>query len=242
VADSGVLIEEAIGRLSAILIEDTTLNSVMKLVIAMAVSAVEPSDAASVSVQWPNGRGFETTSATSAEVVDLDRVQYTTGQGPCVTATRVRRDVVIDLAHDCPYWPAFVIAAREHGVTSVFSSPLSVRDESIGALNLYSHRPHPMEEWDAEIVASFAASASVVLANASSYAKNVEQNAHLQAALVNRELIGQAKGVLMERHGIDGDEAFDRLRSLSQHTNRKLRVVAREIVERIDMGPTSEEA
>ena len=57
-------------------------------------------------------------------------------------------------------------------------------------------------------------------------------NQHLQDALESRDVIGQAKGILMAREGLDADEAFDVLRRASQRTNRKLRDVASDLITR----------
>jgi transcriptional regulator with GAF, ATPase, and Fis domain len=229
VADDAVF-EAAVRRLAGVLIDDATLDSVMQLVIAMAVASIAVSDAASVSVVRGNGSRFETINSTSPEVTELDAVQYRTGQGPCVSATQKGERVLIDLVDDGPAWPEFVSAARAEGVTSVYSSPLTVRDRTMGALNLYSHKAGAVEQWVEEEIETFATSASVVLANMSAFTTTAEQNDQLQQALINREVIGQAKGILMHRDGIDSDEAFDRLRVMSQRSNRKLHDIARDIV------------
>ena len=236
-ADPRPLFEQAINKLSHVLVDDTSVDSVMQLVVAIAVATIDASDAASVSVLRRNGRTFETMTSTSTEVVELDRVQYETGEGPCVAATRESRNVTIDMADPGSEWPTFVTAARDHGVTSVYSAPLSVREDTLGALNLYSHAPDAATRWDPATIATFALSASVVLANATAFAGAAEQNAQLQEALVTRDLIGQAKGVLMLTQHIDADEAFEQLRIRSQRANHKLRDVAAEIVDEATRKP-----
>jgi transcriptional regulator with GAF, ATPase, and Fis domain len=221
----------AVARLSTVLLDDATVDSVMQLVIAIAVASIEPCDAASISVLHGEGPHFDTLNSTSPEVVELDRVQYDTGQGPCVTATHEGRPILAEFMSSDHAWPDFSAAARDHGVTSIFSSPLSVRGKSTGALNLYSHRTDGPSDWGAEPIEAFGATASVLLANTSSFVTAAERNTQLEVALATRELIGQAKGILVERHGIDGDAAFDRLRVLSQHTNRKLRDIAQDVVD-----------
>ncbi len=230
-ADQDAIFAAAIDRLSGVLIDDVTLDSVMQLVIVTAAASIAPCDAASVSVLSGNGARFATINSTSPEVVTIDRVQYTTGQGPCVTTMREGTIVVVDLDDEGPQWPGFVTAARERGVTSIFSSPLSVRGKTSGALNLYSHQREACGNWDHQPIAAFAASASVLLANATAFATSAEKNAQLEQALVTRELIGQAKGILMQRHDLNAEEAFDRLRIASQNANRKLRDVAQDIVD-----------
>jgi transcriptional regulator with GAF, ATPase, and Fis domain len=219
-------LDDAMERLSGVLIDEATVDSVMQLIIALAAT-ITTSDAASISVL--TGRGFETMNATDPEVVNLDGVQYETQRGPCVDAIRTGATIVTNITNDAPAWPEFVAAARDSGVTSVYSSPLEVRGTTNGCLNLYSHRPDAYDDWNHDSVATFARSASVVLANARAFETTTDRNVGLVAALESRELIGEAKGILMHRDGLTSDEAFQRLRTLSQHSNRKLRDVANEI-------------
>jgi transcriptional regulator with GAF, ATPase, and Fis domain len=219
-------LDDAMERLSGVLIDEATVDSVMQLIIALAAT-ITTSDAASISVL--TGRGYETMNATDPQVVMLDGVQYETQRGPCVDAIRTGVTIVTNITEDAPAWPEFVAAARDHGVTSVYSSPLEVRGTTNGCLNLYSHRPDAHDEWNHDSVATFARSAAVVLANARAFETTAERNEGLVAALETRELIGEAKGILMHRDGLSSDEAFQHLRTLSQHSNRKLRDVADEI-------------
>jgi len=220
--------DAALDRLAAVLVDDATVDSVMQLVLGLATT-ITASDAASISVLVGRPDRFRTLNATDPEVVDLDAVQYETERGPCVHAIQSGKKVVIDLVDDAPDWPEFVTAARHEGVTSVFSSPLEVRGETRGGLNLYSHRPDAMKEWDHDAVAAFTRSAAVVLANTNALEVSVERSVGLERALENRETIGIAKGILMATESLTNDEAFDRLRILSQHSNRKLYDIAREI-------------
>jgi GAF domain-containing protein len=220
--------DAALDRLASVLVDESTVDSVMQLVIGLAAT-IMVSDAASISVFVGRPGRFSTMNATDPEVVDLDGVQYDTQRGPCVHAIRSGKPVVIDLVDNAPDWPEFVAAARADGVTSIFSSPLEVRGEPRGALNLYSHRPNAINEWDHDAVAAFARSAAVVLANANALETSTAQRAGLEKALETREMIGIAKGILMEREHLTDLEAFDRLRALSQHSNRKLHDIAREI-------------
>jgi len=228
--------DAALERLSAVLVDDATVDSVMQLVLGLAAS-ITVSDAASISMLVGSPNRFITLNATDPEVVDLDEVQYETTRGPCLDAIRTGKPVITDLVDDAPEWPEFVTAARRSGVTSVFSSPLQVRGESRGGLNLYSHQPGAINEWNHDAIATFARSAAVVLTNAQAFEQSTEHSAGLERALQTRDTIGIAKGILMATENLTDDEAFDRLRNLSQRANRKLRDIAGEVVAgTIDLG------
>jgi GAF domain-containing protein len=142
----------------------------------------------------------------------------------------------IDSTADDDQWPEFSQAAAEHGMRSTISFPLGVRGNGIGALNLYSREPAAFPD-DAEHVGMlFATQAAVALANAQLYESTYRMTQQLQEALVSRAVIDQAKGMLMQEHGIGGDEAFERLRKQSQQENRKLRELAQEMVDRVPEG------
>jgi GAF domain-containing protein len=127
-------------------------------------------------------------------------------------------------------WRIFAELAERAGMHSVWSLPLKVRDRTTGALNLYSAAAEGVEGSSAETSRLLAREASVVLANASALMTAEQANHQLLEALMTRDVIGQAKGILMAREGLSADEAFDVMRRASQRTNRKLRDMAAEIV------------
>jgi GAF domain-containing protein len=128
-------------------------------------------------------------------------------------------------------WPAFAAAANDVGMRSFLASPLIAADQAIGSLNLYSTSPDGFDELDDALVALFSAQASVALANARLYRSAQRLSDQLQEALDSRAVIEQAKGVLMAQHRVGPEEAFELLRDRSQRENRKLRDVAREVVQ-----------
>lgn len=128
-------------------------------------------------------------------------------------------------------FPRFAEAATSKFVSAVLSTPLHVGEEGIGALNMYSGTVHVYPEDQVETARLFAAQASVILANGLAYNTSVTLNARLQEALLSRDVIGQAKGLIMARESCTGEEAFGRLRLISQKENRKLRTVAQEMVD-----------
>jgi GAF domain-containing protein len=157
-------------------------------------------------------------------VVELEQLQSDVGEGPCVSAIRQQRTVrVADLAEPDPPWPRFAAAAIERGVRSMMSLRLFLRRETLGALNLYAAQPDAFAA-DAQILADLLAQhAAVALAGAT-------HEHHLNVALVNRDVLGQAKGILMQRDGLTAGQAFQLLVRASQDTNMKIADVARWLI------------
>ena len=112
------------------------------------------------------------------------------------------------------------------------SMPLDLSGESVGGLNVYGREPGAFSEQDELLAKGFAVQASVVISNAQAYWAASELTRNLTVAMESRAVIEQAKGILIARHGLGDDEAFDLLRQQSQTENRKLRDVATEIVDR----------
>jgi hypothetical protein len=134
-----------------------------------------------------------------------------------------------------------VPAILEQGISSSLSLPLLALDEAVGALNLYS-RDHAGFASSEAVGEVFAARAAVTMANAAAYYRATELVGHLSLALDHRDVIAQAKGILMAKEGVSSDEAFDILRRASQRANRKLYDIATEIIGRHTPGaPSAEE-
>jgi GAF domain-containing protein len=168
-------------------------------------------------------KGRLTARTPSDEVVArVDEIQHAEDEGPCVQAARSRRPVrVVDFVDD-RRWPRFGPAAAALGMRSAMSVPISAGEVSLGALNLYSRSRSAFSDEDesrAELLGVHAALALV----------SVRKAVNLQIALTSRDIIGQAKGILMERHRLTADQAFAALVEVSQRTHRRLRNVADEL-------------
>ena len=110
------------------------------------------------------------------------------------------------------------------------STPLVSCNTTYGALNVYTRKPEDFSTVDIELAGLLADQASVVVANATALIEASMLNEQLQVAVESRQLIGEAKGILLEREGCTREEAFDMLRRASQRENRKIRDIAEEIV------------
>jgi GAF domain-containing protein len=147
-----------------------------------------------------------------------DRVQ----EGPCLDAVWEQETVRVEDMRTETRWPRFAAEAVALGVLSSLSLQLFVEGDNLGALNLYARQPHAFGEESEDVGLVLAAHAAVAVAGA-----RTEQ--HLRRAVSSRDLIGQAKGILMERYRISADQAFQVLARVSQQTNRRLADVADEL-------------
>jgi transcriptional regulator with GAF, ATPase, and Fis domain len=160
-------------------------------------------------------------AAPSSEVVrELDELQNELGEGPCLDSIwHEQRTLIEDMAQAHEQWPRYAPAAQERGIGSLMSYQLFARNGSAGALNLYAAQPHVFDESSADTGALFASQAALVLDSA-------QRTEGLHIALASRDVIGQAKGILVERMSITPESAFALLVESSQHTNIKLVDVA----------------
>ena len=150
-------------------------------------------------------------------------LQAEVGEGPCLQSLRDQAPVRVDDFAAEDRWPQFRAGMAGELVGSMLSVPLFIDGGSIGSLSFYAAGPGAFDAQSVDIGQVFASHAAVALAAA----RNEEG---LRLALTNRDLIGQAKGILMERHKITGQQAFLLLVRVSQATNVKLRDIAEELV------------
>jgi hypothetical protein len=128
---------------------------------------------------------------------------------------------VDDLATD-PRWPVLGPRAAERGIGSMLCLQLFVHRDTLGALDLLAHAPSAFTDESEHVGLLLASHAAIAAADAHHFE-------HVNSALVNRDVIGQAKGILMERFKITSDQAFAVLAKVSQDTNRKVSAVAEEL-------------
>lgn len=173
-----------------------------------------------------------TTVAFSGDAAPkLDQAQYDDDEGPCLEA--FRKDDVINvgrIAAERSRWPSFARCADEVGVRSSLSIPLRLDGSAVGALNLYAGPEESFPPSTVDVAEKFGVQASIAVTNAQVYWQAKHLAEHLSRALDSRDIIGQAKGILMREHGIDGDAAFDMIRRASQHRNVKVHTLAEQIV------------
>ncbi|MEV6510269.1 GAF and ANTAR domain-containing protein [Streptomyces sp. NPDC051642] len=171
-------------------------------------------------------------AASDEQVRLLELFQLQNDEGPCLEAFRTGTQVIVpDLTREIDRWPRFATAAHRGGFGAVQALPMRLREETVGALNLFHAAPGPFDPVDAPIAQALADVATISLLQQRSSARSTVLNEQLQTALNGRVLVEQAKGKLAERQGIDMEQAFTALRSYARSHNRRLSDLARAFID-----------
>ena len=199
----------------------TDPDAMLQKVSEYACAALGAADAGIVRVH--SRSQVETPAATSERVDETHQLQSKYDEGPCLDAIHGRATYQSDDVEADLRWPQWGPAAAALGIHSVIGVRLATRDRGYGSLNIYADRHSAFTAAEAEVAELLAAHATAAFAAA-------HRADGLQTALDSRTTIGQAQGILMQRFGIDSDAAFEFLRRISQHENKRLVVVAEAIV------------
>ena len=219
---------DALLRMSGVLLTRESVNTVVELVTTLAAATLPGTIGASVSLVDQAGK--RTTAASDPVVEQADLQQYELDEGPCLSAARERAVVRVDDLQTERRWPRWREAVAELGLRSVLSAPLIAGDESIGAIKVYSREVAAYDERGEHLLTLFAQQAAILLANMRSLQDAQQLSAQLKVALTSRDMIGQAKGILIAQGAASEEAAFGMLVSASQRSNVKLHEVARQLV------------
>ncbi|MGI8662326.1 MAG: anti-sigma factor antagonist [Acidimicrobiales bacterium] len=190
------------------------IDAALRLVTALARATVGGADGVSVSLTR-HGR-LTTVAATDETIAQMDRDQYATGEGPCLAAASEGRWFHVESLTDEDRWPRFISRAIDGGTGSILSTPLTVSAQPVGALNIYSSTERAFGPHDQELAALFATHASGILTGARVDMTVDEVADRLRDALLGREVIAQAQGVVMGRQGSSAEAAHADLRRSSR--------------------------
>jgi GAF domain-containing protein len=220
-AGSGSL-SEVMGSIArALQREHGDVQATLQTITSAAVGAVPGAQAGGIS--YVTGRRkVESRAWTAALASDIDHLQNRLGEGPCLDAIWDEKTVRIDDMAAERRWPRFAPDAAQLGARSSLSFQLFVEGDNLGALNLYARSPGAFGAESEKIGLVFASHAAVALSGA-------RTEGNLRRALSSRDLIGQAKGILMERYKVTSEEAFAMLGRASSLTNRKVADIAEEL-------------
>jgi GAF domain-containing protein len=215
---------EAMSRVARQLQEEHgDVEGTLQAITAAAVRTVPHADECGISYVIGR-RKIEPRAWTSDLPRMVDSLQERLGQGPCMDAVWEQEVVRVDDVVADERWPEFARQVCGLGVGSMVCFQLFVAGDQLGALNMYARTRCAFDDESQDIGLLFASHAAVALAGA-------EQEHNLLAGMGTRDVIGQAKGILMERHKLTADQAFAVLARVSQEMNRKLIDVACELTD-----------
>ena len=227
----------AFGRLQSLLLTTSDVGSFLTELARLAAQVIDPP--ASVGITIRREDQLYTVANSDERAAQVDEVQYDQGEGPCLETLRTGRVIeVADLAAD-DRWEGYRQHALDFGVRSSLSLPLTVDHSVVGALNVYGIGVDILGHGERRTLEIFAAQATAALTLVLRQVQQAQISAQLEQALNSRTVIDQALGVLMAQQRCSAEEAFALLRAHSQHTNRKLRDVAAELIARVSGGPAA---
>jgi transcriptional regulator with GAF, ATPase, and Fis domain len=201
-------------------------------VVELAASTVEGCDYAGLFLI--EGNVISTPAFTDPMVVEIDDLQLQTGQGPCLDAVSHRLTFYsTDLARDLR-WLHFAPRALDLGIHSILALPLDSGSPQ-GCLSLSAHDPAAFDVIGRAQASFLAALAGIALSVARSHRNEEERVESLRAALITRETLGEAAGILMERDKISAPRALQILRKASQRLNLNLGEVAQNMIDTVDL-------
>jgi GAF domain-containing protein len=219
-----VSLAEAINRLARELHSQPGLTDVLDRAVHLAHQGIVGASAVSISL-LDKQRRVATVAATGDLARTGDALQYELGEGPCLDAVWASDVVHTGNLDEDSRWPRWGPAvATDLDVHSMLSVQLYTHQRTMGSFNIYGTATDAFDPAAVALAGSFAAQAALA------YARTLDRE-NLETALVSRNLIGQAQGILMERHKITAERAFEVLATASQESNIKLVEVAGRVVD-----------
>ena len=221
----GQLLSETFVELTDTMVADFDVIDFLHVLTDRSVQLLDVS-AAGLLLADPRGE-LRVVAASSQAVRLLELFQLQNDQGPCLDCFRGGRPVAAaDLAAEAQRWPRFAAAAQQAGFAAVQALPMRLRDQVIGALNLFRAVPGAFDPADIRIGQALADVATISILHERSMRHSDTLNEQLQTALNSRVIIEQAKGKLAERLGLNMDQAFSVLRDHARSRNLRLSDVA----------------
>jgi GAF domain-containing protein len=211
-----------VADLAAGLSDAPSLDELLEQALGLAVDIVPGCEQAGISLARNGAIDTPASLGTLASV--CDRLQERLGDGPCITALLESEVIRIDDVATDDRWADFSAGASAAGLGSMLACRLATQRDRLGALNMYATVPNAFDEDSVALALGYAVHVGLALSA-------LDREANLRRALQSREVIGQAMGILMERHRITASQAFDVMVHASQSTNIKLRAVAEELVQ-----------
>ena len=165
---------------------------------------------------------------------EVDEIQYSLSQGPCLTAAQEEREIhVPDLFDEDRWGPEYASAVASYGLRSVLSLPFNLQGDAKAALNLYSDVPHKFDERATAKARGYTREISQALRLAVRFSLHTDSAANLRATLESRTIIDIAIGIVMAQNRCSQEAAIRILTEASSNSNTKLRDIAKSLVDSV---------
>ncbi|HSZ40029.1 MAG TPA: GAF and ANTAR domain-containing protein [Trebonia sp.] len=225
----GQLLSETFVELTDTMVADFDVIDFLHVLTSRSVELLNVS-AAGLLLADPRGE-LRVVAASSEAARLLELFQLQSDEGPCLDCFRSGRPVTATDLSTEERWPRFADAAGQAGFAAVQALPMRLREQVIGALNLFRAAPGEFDAISVRVGQAMADVATIGLLHERSMRRSDILNEQLQTALNSRVIIEQAKGKLAERLGIDVNQAFTLLRDQARNHNQRLSDLARAFVD-----------
>jgi GAF domain-containing protein len=220
--------------LAEVVLVGRPLDEVLGEVAGIAQSCIPGSEATSITLVRADKAW--TAAFSSPLALEADEMQYREGYGPCMDAGRTGMPMVVTDMRTEERWPRYTPRVLRTGVLSSLSVPLPFQGVTIGALNNYSRQPATFGDEALAMAEEVTNYIGVAVMNADAHAEAAATATQMQQALESRKTIDMALGIIIATRHCSPDEAFAFLSQTSQTHNRKLRELARDLVEAESKG------
>ena len=211
------------------LVADFDVIDLMTTLVDRCAELLSPGE---VGLALVDPRGELRVLASSTERMRLlELIEIQDDEGPCRDCFQSGEQVVnqhLDQAQD--RWPRFAPKARSAGFQTVHALPLRLRNETIGAMNIFNASVMEMTPLEVNLAQALADAATIGILQERAVRQGVELAAQLQGALNSRIVVEQAKGIVAERLRVGMDEAFGLIRGYARGARRRLSEVAENLI------------
>jgi GAF domain-containing protein len=221
------------GRTNGYLLTEQTAHDAVNGLAEIARDIIGAAEGAGVSIIDTDGTRISV-GATDPDVLEADDLQYELGQGPCITAWSLGEPVYIADTRTDDRFPRWTPAVGPLGVRSCLSVPLLNTPAGLGAMKIYSTTADAFTDEDRRLLTNLARSAATLLGHIQANDTPQRISNDVKASLAERDTIGVARGILMERLDLDRQAAMNHLIGLATDANTTIATMAARITERQD--------